>query len=61
MRLHAFADDDLIPPPQVVRLARVFRTEAVVIDPKDYGLAQIGHLGAFSRKNRAIWPVLLEG
>ena len=61
VRLHAFTDDDLIPPPQVARLAQVYGTETVVIDPKDYGLAQIGHLGAFSRKNRAIWPVLLEG
>ena len=61
VRLHAFADDDLIPPPQVGRLAQVFGTKAVVIDPKDYGLGQVGHLGAFSRRNKAIWPVLLEG
>ena len=61
VRLHAFADDELIPPPQVGRLAQVFGTDHVVIDPKDHGLVQIGHLGAFSRKNRAIWTVLLEG
>ncbi|WP_299048434.1 alpha/beta fold hydrolase [uncultured Tateyamaria sp.] len=61
VRLHAFADDDLIPPPQVGRLAQVFGTDAVVIDPGDHGLAKIGHLGAFSRRNKAIWPILLEG
>ncbi|MEM8654663.1 MAG: alpha/beta fold hydrolase [Pseudomonadota bacterium] len=60
VRLHAFADDDLIPPPQVARLARVYGVDPVIIDPKDHGLARVGHLGAFSRRNKAIWPVLLK-
>jgi len=63
VRLHAFSDYDLIPPPQVQKLADVYGrgAECVVVDPVDHGLDGIGHLGAFSRRNRAIWPVLLEG
>ncbi|MEL6464692.1 MAG: alpha/beta fold hydrolase [Pseudomonadota bacterium] len=61
VRLFAFTDDDLIPPAQVGRLARLFGVDPVVIDPKEYGLESVGHLGAFSRKNKAVWPVLLEG
>ncbi|KIC52048.1 alpha/beta fold hydrolase [Tateyamaria sp. ANG-S1] len=61
VRLHAFTDDELIPPAQTARLARVYGVEPVVIDPKAYGLGKIGHVGAFSRRNRALWPVLLEG
>ncbi|WP_299652204.1 alpha/beta fold hydrolase [uncultured Tateyamaria sp.] len=60
VRLHAFADDDLIPPAQVEKLAKVYGADPVLIDPKDYDLIKVGHLGAFSRKNRAIWPILLE-
>ncbi|WP_299613102.1 alpha/beta fold hydrolase [uncultured Tateyamaria sp.] len=60
VRLHAFADDDLIPPAQVEKLAKVYGADPVLIDPKDYDLTKVGHLGAFSRKNRAIWPILLE-
>ncbi|WP_299701884.1 alpha/beta fold hydrolase [uncultured Tateyamaria sp.] len=60
VRLHAFTDDDLIPPPQVARLAKVYGTEPVVVDPRDHGVKNVGHLGAFSRRNKAIWSVLLE-
>ncbi|WP_147110436.1 alpha/beta fold hydrolase [Tateyamaria sp. syn59] len=60
VRLHAFTDDDLIPPAQTARLARVYGVEPVVIDPKAHGLSAVGHVGAFSRRNRALWPVLLE-
>ncbi|MFL4469803.1 alpha/beta fold hydrolase [Tateyamaria armeniaca] len=62
VRLHAFTDDDLIPPHCVERLARNYGGAAKVvrINPKDHGLDTVGHLSAFSRKNRALWPVLLE-
>ncbi|WP_299286392.1 alpha/beta fold hydrolase [uncultured Tateyamaria sp.] len=63
VRLHSFADDDLIPVHCVERLRNVFgpRAEHVTIDAKDHDLDTIGHLGAFSRRNRAIWGTLLEG
>lgn len=63
VRLHAFTDDDLIPPHCVERLAGNFagKADVVRIDPHDHGLYSIGHLNAFSRRNRALWPVLLKG
>ncbi|MEL6451699.1 MAG: alpha/beta fold hydrolase [Pseudomonadota bacterium] len=63
VRLHAFTDDDLIPPHCVARLAQAFgpTAEQVTIAPADHGLTRIGHLAAFSRRNRALWPLLLEG
>ncbi|MEO0378901.1 MAG: hypothetical protein AAF252_01435 [Pseudomonadota bacterium] len=62
VRLHAFTDDDLIPPHCVARLAQNFGGAAQVVRvlPQDYGLQSVGHLSAFSRRNRALWPVLLE-
>ena len=63
VRLHSFADDDLIPHHCVERLRDVYGAgaEHVTIDPKAHGLDAVGHLGAFSRRNRAIWGVFLEG
>lgn len=63
VRLHAFTDDDLIPPHCVERLAENYGgvAQVVRVRPQDHGLKSIGHLGAFSRRNRALWPVLLEG
>ena len=62
VRLHAFTDDDLVPTRCVERLACNYAgaAEVVKIDPKDFGLDAIGHLSAFSRRNRTLWPVLLE-
>jgi predicted alpha/beta hydrolase len=62
VRLHAFTDDDLIPPHCVDRLALNYGRAATVvrIDPKDHGLPTVGHLGVFSRRNRVLWPLLLE-
>ena len=63
VRLHAFKDDSLTPPHCVARLAEAYggAAEVVHVNPKDHGLDAIGHLSAFSRRSRAIWPVLLEG
>jgi predicted alpha/beta hydrolase len=62
VRLHAFQDDSLVPPSGVARLAEVYgpAAEVVVIDPKEHGLDAIGHLGAFSRRSKVIWPRVLE-
>ncbi len=63
VRLHAFADDDLIPSHCVDRLAENYagKAEVVLIDPKKHGLDCVGHLSAFSRRNRALWPLFLDG
>ena len=62
VRLHAFADDDLIPIHCVERLAENYagKADVVSVDPKDHGLESVGHLSAFSRRNRALWPLLLD-
>ncbi|WP_299620707.1 alpha/beta fold hydrolase [uncultured Tateyamaria sp.] len=63
VRLIAFADDDLVPSGCVARLADVYgpATRFDLLAPADFGLTAVGHLSAFSRRNRAIWPALLDG
>lgn len=62
VRMFAFQDDDLIPPKGVRRLAEVYGAAAqvTVVSPQTYGVSAIGHLGAFSRRNKALWSALLE-
>lgn len=63
VRLFAFEDDDLIPPHCVAKLAQGFEGGEVVlhrVDPKARGLNKVGHLGAFSRRNRALWDEILR-
>ncbi len=62
VRLFAFEDDDLIPPKGVRRLAEAYGAvaEVKVVSPREVGLEGIGHLGAFSRRNKAIWSKLLD-
>lgn len=58
----AFEDDDMIPDHAVARLAQDYGRGAAdveVIAPGDVGLKSIGHLGAFARRNRAVWDRLL--
>ena len=62
VRLFAMADDNLIPPHCVARLAEVFGTGDVaqtVIKPQERGIKKVGHLGLFSRRNRALWGEVL--
>lgn len=62
VRLLAMADDALIPPKCVARLARTFGTDEAgpeVIDPQQRGLRKVGHLGLFSRRNRVLWSDVL--
>ncbi|WP_415921954.1 hypothetical protein [Tateyamaria sp. SN6-1] len=59
VRLVAFSDDDLIPPHCVQRLADdgfAGRAQVDLITPT----GPVGHLTAFSRRNAALWPRLLE-
>ena len=58
----AFEDDVMIPPHCVKRLAQDYgKTDAdvTVIAPASLGLKAIGHIGAFSRRNRAVWDQIL--
>jgi predicted alpha/beta hydrolase len=58
----AIADDGWIPPAAVWRLMQHY-PEAVkrqlVLRPADFGLKRIGHIAAFSARNRALWPAIL--
>lgn len=61
--LVAIADDPLIPPATVWRLAERYRharIERVLIAPKDLGLPRLGHLGVFSEKAARAWPLLAD-
>ena len=62
LRTLAFTDDALIPPPVVAKLADYYpgaQIDARTIAPADHGLGKIGHVGAFSKRNAALWPLIL--
>lgn len=62
--LIALVDDPVAPVASVRKLKGLYgerQTNLRVLDPADYGLKKVGHLGAFARKNRAIWPTLIDG
>lgn len=62
MKFVAIADDDMVPPQVVWRLMQIY-PEAIkrqlLIRPRDYGLAEVGHIDAFRRRNAVLWPALL--
>lgn len=60
--LNAFSDDEMMPPHCTERLAKVYGADSAVckiLKPADFGLKSVGHLGAFSRGNAAVWPTLV--
>lgn len=60
--LVALADDPVCPPVSVLKLAGLYGQEKSrfrLLSPADYGLEKVGHLGAFTRRSRALWPALL--
>ncbi len=63
MRVIAVADDAWVPPAAVWRLMALY-PQAVkrqhVLVPADFGLARIGHLGAFHPANAVLWPALVD-
>ena len=62
LRILAFADDEVIPPHSVARLARDYdrgQQDVEIFSPKDLGLSAIGHFGAFARRNAAVWNHLM--
>jgi predicted alpha/beta hydrolase len=63
MKLVAVADDDVVPPAAVWRLMAQHRQAMLrqkVLRPADFGLARIGHLGAFARRNSVVWPAIID-
>lgn len=60
VRLVGFSDDIVIPFKCTQRLERRYgKCELVEIDPLDYGLRSVGHLGAFAEGNRAVWDTIV--
>ncbi len=61
--LLTFEDDQTVPPDAVWRLAALYGPEARrhLLSPVEFGLAEVGHIGAFARKNATVWPRLIAG
>ncbi|SLN15749.1 Alpha/beta hydrolase family protein [Falsiruegeria litorea R37] len=57
----ALNDDDTIPPKCVWKLSELYGAgvEKKTLTPSDYGLKEVGHLGAFARRSRTLWPDLV--
>jgi predicted alpha/beta hydrolase len=63
VKLVAVADDHVVPPAAVWRLMAQHKQAMLrqkVLRPADFGLARIGHLGAFARRNSVVWPTIIE-
>lgn len=61
-KLLTLADDVMIPATQAPRMLDLYSHAArrhVNITPADHGLSKIGHFGAFSRRNKVIWPQII--
>ena len=62
VKLIAFEDDDVIPPKCVALLAENYgrnKSDITILKPQTFGLREIGHIGAFARRNRAVWDSIL--
>ncbi|WP_170754473.1 alpha/beta fold hydrolase [Ruegeria lacuscaerulensis] len=59
--LFTFEDDQMVPPEAVWRLADLYGSSARrhVLSPQEFGLKDIGHIGAFARRNASLWPRLI--
>lgn len=63
LRTIAVADDDLVPPEAVWRARALYpeaEKEQKVLRPADFGLASIGHIPPFARRNAVLWPAILD-
>ncbi len=58
--LFSVADDEMMPSRCTQALADAYGVaDHLMLDPAAYGLKGVGHLGAFARRNRALWPGIL--
>jgi predicted alpha/beta hydrolase len=63
VRMIAVADDALVPAAAVWRAMALYpeaTKEQKVLSPADFGLAGIGHIAPFHRRNAALWPAILD-
>lgn len=63
VKLVAFSDDGLVPPPAVWRLGDLMPNAQIsrcLIRPHEHGLNKIGHVAFFSPRSRAVWPVVID-
>lgn len=54
-------DDDIANDVNVADMTRVFTKQAaerLILNPKELGLKEIGHMKFFSRKSKVLWPIL---
>jgi predicted alpha/beta hydrolase len=61
--LIAIADDPMMPPKAVWRIMELLPDSIKrqkVFRPAEFGLTSIGHLGAFSIGNAAVWPAIVD-
>ncbi len=62
LKMIAFADDKMMPPKAVWRLKQYY-TDAqitpITLDPRQFGLSKVGHLGVFRPENAALWPEII--
>lgn len=59
VHLISLADDVMIPPERVEKLAAFYPAATVdhrTLDPKAFGLGPIGHIALFSRRMAEVWP-----
>jgi predicted alpha/beta hydrolase len=57
------SDDDIAINKNVEDMLSVFKqlpAQTLMLNPKDYGLKEIGHMKFFSRKNKILWPLVLD-
>ncbi len=62
LRVVAVADDQMVPPAAVWRLMRLYpetKQSQKTLKPADYGLREIGHIGAFHRRAQACWADII--
>ncbi|WP_300072676.1 hypothetical protein [uncultured Ruegeria sp.] len=59
--LFAFEDDEMVPSDAVWRLADLYGpdTKQHLLSASEFGLTEVGHIGAFARRNAAVWPRLI--
>ncbi|WP_037315036.1 hypothetical protein [Ruegeria halocynthiae] len=59
--LITFEDDQVVPPNAVWRLADLYGPDArrILLSPAEFDLSGVGHIGAFARRNAAVWPRLI--
>ncbi|MFQ6551355.1 alpha/beta fold hydrolase [Aestuariibius insulae] len=59
LRVVAVTDDQMVPPAAVWRLMRLYpetTQSQKTLNPRDYDLPEIGHIGAFHKRAKACWP-----